>query len=121
MQRPAPAFGQRNLFGSTDYLGMSPVHARGDGGFNLASQIRSHPDYFNVKPVHGSSPAGSLAADLSQNFRIGDEERLVAFHLLTLTPLTKIALPFLPHAAPCFPRASSLLAMNNEVGSLLLR
>lgn len=33
-------------------------------------------DYFNVKPGHGSSPTASLAADLSQNFRI-NEARLV--------------------------------------------
>ena len=27
-------------------------------------------DYFNLKPVRGSSPTASLAADLSQNFHI---------------------------------------------------
>ena len=31
---------------------------------------KSHPDYFNMKPVRGSSPTASLAADLSQNFHI---------------------------------------------------
>lgn len=30
-------------------------------------------DYFNVKGVNGSSPTASLAADLSQNFRIDNE------------------------------------------------
>jgi M-phase inducer tyrosine phosphatase len=36
---------------------------------------RSNPDYFNMKPVRGSSPTASLAADLSQNFHI--DQRLV--------------------------------------------
>ena len=27
-------------------------------------------DYFSLKPVRGSSPTASLAADLSQNFHI---------------------------------------------------
>lgn len=31
---------------------------------------RSNLDYFNMKPVRGSSPTASLAADLSQNFHI---------------------------------------------------
>lgn len=33
--------------------------------------------YFNIKGVQGSSPTASLAADLSQNFRIDNEARLV--------------------------------------------
>lgn len=35
-------------------------------------------DYFNVKDVRGSSPAASLAADLSQNFRLDNDHRFVA-------------------------------------------
>lgn len=31
---------------------------------------KSSSDYFNMKPVRGSSPTASLAADLSQNFHI---------------------------------------------------
>jgi M-phase inducer tyrosine phosphatase len=31
---------------------------------------RSNSDYFSLKPVRGSSPTASLAADLSQNFHI---------------------------------------------------
>lgn len=34
-------------------------------------------DYFNVKEFQGSSPAASLAADLSQNFRIDTDIRFV--------------------------------------------
>lgn len=35
---------------------------------------KNRPDYFNVK---GSSPTASLAADLSQNFRLDNEARCV--------------------------------------------
>ncbi|KAL7629649.1 m-phase inducer phosphatase [Parahypoxylon ruwenzoriense] len=35
---------------------------------------RSMPDYFNLKSIRGSSPGASLAADLSQNFRLDNEE-----------------------------------------------
>lgn len=38
--------------------------------FNDLTMRRSGPDYFNMGPLHGSSPAASLAADLSQNFHI---------------------------------------------------
>lgn len=38
---------------------------------------KSKPDYFSVKGVHGSSPTASLAADLSQNFRIDNDARYV--------------------------------------------
>lgn len=31
---------------------------------------KSGADYFNMGPLQGSSPAASLAADLSQNFHI---------------------------------------------------
>lgn len=31
---------------------------------------KGHGDYLNMKPVRGSSPTASLAADLSQNFHI---------------------------------------------------
>jgi M-phase inducer tyrosine phosphatase len=38
--------------------------------FKDRSMNTSHLDYFSSKPIHGSSPAASLAADLSQNFHI---------------------------------------------------
>ncbi|RYP26474.1 hypothetical protein DL768_011708 [Monosporascus sp. mg162] len=44
------------------------------GAFNIRDQLqRTKPDYFNLKSVRGSSPSASLAADLSQNFRIDNE------------------------------------------------
>lgn len=38
--------------------------------FKDLSMKRAPADYFSVKPVRESSPAASLAADLSQNFHI---------------------------------------------------
>lgn len=43
-------------------------------------------DYFNVKGVNGSSPTASLAADLSQNFRIDNEARQVHTLVSPLIP-----------------------------------
>ncbi|KAK4200205.1 putative M-phase inducer phosphatase [Triangularia verruculosa] len=64
--RPAPpAFGQGNLFGPS--LGPSPL---GPGSMNIFQ--RQNPEYFNIKAVRGSSPAASLAADLSQNFKLNE-------------------------------------------------
>ena len=49
----------------------------GPDGFNFkdlsmkrSSSSSSSCDYFTLKPVRGSSPTASLAADLSQNFHI---------------------------------------------------
>lgn len=65
--RPAPpsTFGHGNLFGGP-HLMPSPL---GAGTFSFQ---RANPEYFNVKAVRGSSPAASLAADLSQNFKLND-------------------------------------------------
>ncbi|CAJ2501372.1 Uu.00g042250.m01.CDS01 [Anthostomella pinea] len=44
------------------------------GPMSIREQLqRSKPDYFNLKSVRGSSPTASLAADLSQNFRIDND------------------------------------------------
>lgn len=44
----------------------------GPGSFNFKdlSMNKAPTDYFSLKPVRGSSPTASLAADLSQNFHI---------------------------------------------------
>ncbi|KAL5334246.1 hypothetical protein BJX70DRAFT_23524 [Aspergillus crustosus] len=57
---------------STSYHGFSPLPGLGASGFNFKdlSMKRPQGDYFNVRPVRGSSPTASLAADLSQNFHI---------------------------------------------------
>ncbi|KAJ5088404.1 hypothetical protein N7456_012020 [Penicillium angulare] len=51
----------------------------GGNGFNFKdlSMKKSGPDYFNMGPLGGSSPAASLAADLSQNFHIDQSPQLV--------------------------------------------
>lgn len=38
--------------------------------FKDLSMRRPRTDYFNLKPVRGSSPTSCLTADLSQNFHI---------------------------------------------------
>lgn len=78
---PVPSFGQPGLFqpAAHAHLAMNP---RGSGTFEPKDQFTNHlqrhyADYkLNVKSVQGSSPAASLAADLSQNFTI-TESRLV--------------------------------------------
>ena len=75
MHRPAAAFGDREMFGSN--LALPPGRARDAAALGFRSHFRGNPAFFSTRLVHGSSPAGSLAADLCQNFRIGDEARLV--------------------------------------------
>lgn len=44
----------------------------GPSSFNFKdlSMVKPTPEYFSLRPVRGSSPTASLAADLSQNFHI---------------------------------------------------
>ncbi|KAH9996114.1 rhodanese-like domain-containing protein [Xylariaceae sp. FL0662B] len=65
---PVPSWGSR----SHTHLASGNLFATGT--YNIREQLqRSKPDYFNLKSVRGSSPTASLAADLSQNFRIDNE------------------------------------------------
>ncbi|TDZ13125.1 M-phase inducer phosphatase [Colletotrichum spinosum] len=66
MHRPmaVPSFGNKDLFHPRPHY---------TGGASLREQLHRSNDYFNVKDVYGSSPAASLAADLSQNFRLDSE------------------------------------------------
>ncbi|OAA67122.1 cell cycle control protein tyrosine phosphatase [Niveomyces insectorum RCEF 264] len=89
MHRPAAPFGRRDLFTNVR-VRLSPGKPRcggrgnergnerggpsggsGGGVFSIRDQLNQN--YFSMKPIHGSSPAGSLAADLCQNFTIGDD------------------------------------------------
>ncbi|KAL7946455.1 hypothetical protein V8C42DRAFT_36850 [Trichoderma barbatum] len=64
---PAPAWGGRDIFRS-HYAGNSA-----SGSLSLREQMhKGTGEYLDAK-VRGSSPAGSLAADLSQNFRLDNE------------------------------------------------
>ncbi|RDA89230.1 hypothetical protein CP532_0560 [Ophiocordyceps camponoti-leonardi (nom. inval.)] len=63
---PAPSWGGRDVFRTGQHPRFSPA---------LREQLHKcgGPDYFNFKDVRGSSPAASLAADLSQNFRLDND------------------------------------------------
>lgn len=73
MQPPSVMFGHCfRADAPTSYTSFSPMRGLGHKNFNFKdlSMKKGHGDYFNVKPVRGSSPTASLAADLSQNFHI---------------------------------------------------
>ena len=78
MQPPALPFGQfgcrAGLRDSYPDYGGNYGGAMGFGpssfNFKDLSMTRAPTDYFSLKPVRGSSPTASLAADLSQNFHI---------------------------------------------------
>ena len=66
--RPGPsAFEQRGLFGARSrHLGPSAF------GAPTMFTFQRNADYFSMGDLRGSSPAASLAADLSQNFKLND-------------------------------------------------
>jgi M-phase inducer tyrosine phosphatase len=72
MQPPSVMFG--HCFRSEAPTSYSLGSMSGFGGnpfnFKELSMKKSSSDYFNMKPIRGSSPTASLAADLSQNFHI---------------------------------------------------
>ncbi|KAI1103927.1 hypothetical protein F4804DRAFT_213286 [Jackrogersella minutella] len=69
--RPAPA----SAWGQPSHHCLPTRNPFGSGNLGIREQLqRTRPDYFNFGAVRGSSPAASLAADLSQNFRIDSEE-----------------------------------------------
>ncbi|KAJ6788022.1 hypothetical protein PWT90_01134 [Aphanocladium album] len=66
---PAPSWGARDIFRSHHSF-TGPVAS---AALSLREQLqRGTSDYFSSEP-RGSSPAASLAADLSQNFRLDNE------------------------------------------------
>ncbi|GAO18124.1 uncharacterized protein UV8b_02916 [Ustilaginoidea virens] len=70
---PTPAWGNRDLFRPRPHS----YYSASSGSLtsvSLREQLHKNAaDYFSVKEVRGSSPAASLAADLSQNFRLDNE------------------------------------------------
>ncbi|OOF99141.1 hypothetical protein ASPCADRAFT_204793 [Aspergillus carbonarius ITEM 5010] len=79
MQPPSVMFGHCfRADAPTSYNSFSPMRGLGHNSFNFKdlSMKKGHGDYFNVKPVRGSSPTASLAADLSQNFHIDQSPQL---------------------------------------------
>ncbi|KAI4202737.1 MAG: hypothetical protein LQ350_002403 [Teloschistes chrysophthalmus] len=71
---------------------------------------KSPTDYFNSKPVRGSSPTASLAADLSQNFHIDRRQAQALKHLSITKPLTI--------RSPRFPTPRRALFSTNLFGTL---
>jgi hypothetical protein len=84
MQPSSLPFGQWGCRGEVQptYSDFSNNYGRrinlGPSAFNFRDLSMNRPsaDYFSLKPVRGSSPTASLAADLSQNFHI--DHRCVA-------------------------------------------
>ncbi|KAG9247938.1 hypothetical protein BJ878DRAFT_117458 [Calycina marina] len=75
MQPPSlmPRWGRNDLYTSHPHAHISGANNFGPGAFDfrdLSMKKSGKPDYFSMKPVRGSSPTTSLAADLSQNFHI---------------------------------------------------
>lgn len=72
---PMPSWGGgQDIFRSHPHSHYSPV---GGIGHRALRERLQKADYFTIKDIQGSSPAASLAADLSQNFRIDNEARFV--------------------------------------------
>lgn len=69
-----PGYGQRDIFRS--HGGLLGATSLGGGLHDQYAFQRPNEQYFNLKTVRGSSPGASLAADLSQNFKLSDS-RLV--------------------------------------------
>lgn len=71
MQPPSVMFGHCFRPEPTSYPSCGPRSGIGASPFNFKDlSMKKGGDYFNMKPVRGTSPTASLAADLSQNFHI---------------------------------------------------
>jgi M-phase inducer tyrosine phosphatase len=64
--------GKKDLYNPHANHNLPGASRFGPGAFNFRdlSMKRSSAEYFTLKPIRGSSPTASLAADLSQNFHI---------------------------------------------------
>lgn len=82
MQPPSVMFGHCFRSEAPTAYALGSMSGFGGNPFNFKdlSMKRSSSDYFNMKPVRGSSPTASLAADLSQNFHI-DQRLVLRSHL----------------------------------------
>ena len=67
-----PPWASKDFYNSHTNSHLSGASRFGPGAFNFRDLSMKPPtsDYFAMKPVRGSSPTASLAADLSQNFHI---------------------------------------------------
>lgn len=77
MQPPSVMFGHCFRPEPTSYPSCGPRSGIGASPFNFKDlSMKKGGDYFNMKPVRGTSPTASLAADLSQNFHIDQSPQL---------------------------------------------
>lgn len=85
MQPPSVLLGHCFRPERPSYPSCGPRSGLGPSPFNFKdlSMKKGQNDCFNVKPVRGSSPTASLAADLSQNFHI-DQRCVRSFCYLDL-------------------------------------
>ncbi|KAI9171462.1 M-phase inducer phosphatase [Paramyrothecium foliicola] len=70
---PIPSWAPKDIFRSHPHAHYT-TSAATTASMSLREQLhKSTADYFNAKDVRGSSPAASLAADISQNFRLDSD------------------------------------------------
>ncbi|KAM3543271.1 hypothetical protein ARSEF1564_003801 [Beauveria bassiana] len=103
---PAPSWGARDIFRSHHSF-VGPVAS---AALSLREQLqRGTSDYFGSNDLRGSSPAASLAADLSQNFRLDSEasphfptprRALFTANDFVLTLVDYVTTPPLPSSSP---------------------
>lgn len=100
MQPPSISFGQwgcrtdisSSISDQGGQYGGSLRYGPDSFNFKDLSMTSLPTDYFNLKPIRGSSPTASLAADLSQNFHIdqryaqGSLEQLMCSILIRYSP-----------------------------------
>ncbi len=100
MQPPSFPFGQWGCRADpTSYSNCGGQYggkvAFGPSSFNFKdlSMSRAPSDYFSLKPVRGSSPTASLAADLSQNFHIDQRYSTPFYSLIVMLTNSSPQLP----------------------------
>ncbi|KAJ5504727.1 hypothetical protein N7463_007601 [Penicillium fimorum] len=78
MQPPSVMFGHCFRSEASTSYSLGSMSGFGGNPFNFKelSMKKSSSDYFNMRPIRGSSPTASLAADLSQNFHIDQSPQL---------------------------------------------
>ncbi|KAJ5139153.1 uncharacterized protein N7515_004001 [Penicillium bovifimosum] len=78
MQPPSVMFGHcfRSEAPTSCAMGSMSSFSGNPFNFKELSMKKSTSDYFQMKPIRGSSPTASLAADLSQNFHIDQSPQL---------------------------------------------
>jgi hypothetical protein len=95
MQPPAFGMGLRGggfADAPRSYASYAAAKPFGAPSFNFRdlSMKKAQPDYFSLKPVRGSSPTASLAADLSQNFHIDQRYTQACGNIPSVATLTSI-------------------------------